>query len=63
MSESKNFTNSKLQSGHEEDISPFDHHFPHDDNDNKGLENLIQNGSYSQCHSDVNRTYGRHVLK
>jgi hypothetical protein len=57
MSKSKNFTNAKLQSGHEEGISSFDHHFPQDD------ENLIQNGSYSHCHSDVNRTYGRHVLK
>jgi hypothetical protein len=61
-SEIKNLTNAKLQSGHEEGISTFDHHFPQDDNDNTGLGNLIQNGSYS-CNSVVNRTYDQHVLK
>ncbi|KAK3131904.1 hypothetical protein QOZ80_6AG0513210 [Eleusine coracana subsp. coracana] len=60
-SESKNFTNAKLHSGHEEGISSCDHRFPQDDNDSKGQDDLINNVSYSYD-SDANQIYGRHVL-
>ncbi|KAL6861844.1 hypothetical protein ACP4OV_017544 [Aristida adscensionis] len=54
-SESKNITNAPLIPGNEEGISSFDHRFPQDDNDSKGLDSSVQNGFHSNCESDVNR--------
>jgi hypothetical protein len=60
-SESKNETIAELQSGQEEGISSIDHHCLENDNANKG--DLVQSGLHSCSDPDVNKVYGRRLLK